>query len=122
MIVACSLILGIFGWITYIIILIETWRFYAILLGFVVLFYVVITFAYPERIIHFHHWTIGLTMAIFLCNQDWITAGMHGFFNGMCVEGGAHWGFDGVWLRKPEPVPEEEQEKVNEEQSNGLIE
>lgn len=86
------------------------WRFYAILLGFIVLFYVVITFAYPSRILHVHHWTIGLTMAIFLCNQDWITAGMHGFFNGLCVEGGAHWGFDGVWLRKPEPVPDNEDE------------
>jgi len=33
----------------------------------------------------------------FLCYQDKFFTLVHGFFNGMFIEGGCRWGFDPIW-------------------------
>jgi hypothetical protein len=51
----------------------------------------------PERKIHVHHYTLGLIIMSFLCYQGKFFTLVHGFFNGMFIEGGARWGFDRIW-------------------------
>jgi hypothetical protein len=37
----------------------------------------------------------------FLCYQGKFFTLVHGFFNGMFIEGGARWGFDRIWPYNP---------------------
>lgn len=47
--------------------------------------------------IHIHHYCIGWTIMTFVCYQDPFLSVVHGFFNGMFLEGGCRWGFDPIW-------------------------
>jgi len=55
----------------------------------------------PERSIHVHHYTLGLIIMSFLCYQGTFFTLVHGFFNGMFIEGGSRWGFDRIWPYNP---------------------
>ena len=59
------------------------------------------TLIFNKRIFHAHHWTIGLILCSYLSYQDVLTAVLHGFCNGVMIEGGTRWGFDWVWERDP---------------------
>jgi hypothetical protein len=51
----------------------------------------------PERKIHVHHYVLAFIVMSFLCYQGKFFTLVHGFFNGMFIEGGARWGFDMIW-------------------------
>lgn len=50
-----------------------------------------------NRAIHIHHYCIGFMMMSLISVQNVLFALIHGFFNGMFIEGGANYGFDAIW-------------------------
>jgi hypothetical protein len=49
------------------------------------------------RSVHFHHWTIGMIIASFMCYNHWLPCIVHAIFNGVAIEGGARYGYDRVF-------------------------
>ena len=47
--------------------------------------------------LHVHHYCIGFVLMTFICYQDPFLSVVHGFFNGMFLEGGCRWGYDPIW-------------------------
>jgi hypothetical protein len=56
--------------------------------------------------IHVHHYTIGMVLISLIGYQSIPAALIHGFCNGMMIEGGCRWGYDPIWIRhKPAEQP-----------------
>ena len=72
-------------------------RWYTLQFLVVVALFGFIIFMFPNRTTHLHHWSTSLIILLFLGSPDMLTAGIHGFMNALVVEGGAFWGYDGVW-------------------------
>ena len=49
------------------------------------------------KMIHIHHYFIGITLTTFICYQDPFLSIVHGFFFGMFLEGGCRWGYDPMY-------------------------
>ena len=49
--------------------------------------------------VHIHHYVISCLVMTILCYQTPFLTFVHGFFNGMAIEGGARYGFDAIWLK-----------------------
>lgn len=60
-----------------------------------------------DRTVHIHHYCIGFFMMSLICCQSILLTAIHGFFNGMFIEGGATWGFDAIWPTKDDEGDEE---------------
>lgn len=64
----------------------------------------------PEgRAIHIHHYCIGFVVMSFLSFQGKFFTLIHGFFNGMFLEGGCRWGFDMIWPYNEGPTVSDDQ-------------
>lgn len=60
-----------------------------------------VTIIYLQRKdLHIHHWTLGIMFCCYLGFNDVFVTCLHGFCNGMAIEGGARWGYDPVWKPK----------------------
>jgi prepilin signal peptidase PulO-like enzyme (type II secretory pathway) len=50
--------------------------------------------------LHIHHYSVGLALAVFFAYPaHWVSI-VHGFGNGMLVEGGSTYGYDPTWKKK----------------------
>lgn len=50
--------------------------------------------------LHIHHYFWASIIVSFLCYQSIFVTLASAFFNAVVLEGGAHWGFDPVWIPK----------------------
>ena len=48
----------------------------------------------------------------FICYQSIFVTVVHGYFNGMMIEGGARWGYDPVWEGDDDIIPVVDSEKT----------
>lgn len=48
----------------------------------------------------------------FICYQSIFVTVVHGYFNGMMIEGGARWGYDPVWEGDDDIIPVVDSEKA----------
>ena len=48
--------------------------------------------------VHLHHYVISSLVMTLLCYQTTFLTFVHGYWNGMAIEGGARYGFDAIWL------------------------
>jgi len=56
--------------------------------------------------VHMHHYTVGMIVILTLGYQSIPCSLVHGFCNGMMIEGGSRWGYDPVWIKlHPEEEP-----------------
>ena len=46
---------------------------------------------------HVHHYVIGAFFMTIVCYQSLFTTILHGFLNGLAIDGGARYGFDAIW-------------------------
>jgi len=68
------------------------------------------------KVIHIHHYFVGVTMCTFICYQDVLLSVCHGFFFGMFLEGGCRWGYDPVWeIPDPDPQPDPDEPEISNE-------
>lgn len=58
------------------------------------------------HLLHIHHYFWASIIVSFLCYQSIFITLASAFFNGVVIEGGAHWGFDPIW------IPKDSQEKL----------
>ena len=94
----------------------------------IVALFVLMIFLFPNRTTHIHHWSVGLIVLLFLGSSDLLTAAIHAFLNALVVEGGAFWGYDGVWrfpetrllLRHGQEVRAAKIEKIQMEQEDDI--
>ena len=56
--------------------------------------------------LHVHHYTIGMILICLIGYQSVAAAIVHGYCNGMMIEGGCRWGYDPIWY----PLTEEEKQ------------
>lgn len=73
---------------------------------------IVLAFLLPTLVLrksyklHVHHYTIGMILIALIGYQSVVAAIVHGFCNGMMIEGGCRWGYDPIWY----PLPKEDQQ------------
>ena len=74
-----------------------------------ILFFVAVTYCVRgTRDLHLHHYTISMTLVVFLGIQRPIFSFLCGLNNGVMVEGGARWGYDPIWIKRPPPCEVED--------------
>ncbi len=69
-----------------------------LIFNIIVLGFIAITLLYGQSYqIHIHHYTVGMLFVVLLGYQSLVVTILHGFVNGVMIEGASRWGYDPVW-------------------------
>jgi hypothetical protein len=108
------------------------WFYLGVLVAMVLVFTLPTVIFRKTHHLHLHHYTCGMLGLLLLGYQNWLFALVHGFANGVMVEGGSRWGYDPIWYRTQKPYPNsvedsekqgppEDPERVSSNRTDGLI-